>query len=145
MGKTKEKLTIKQNRIFSEEFKKAKVKELISKKIGVTELCRYLQITRASVYKWLYKYSPEHNRGVTLVVQMESEEQKTKYYMQRVAELERIIGQKQLEVDYLNKLLEVGSEELGFDLKKISVPNYRMVPKKPIQTLLQNEPSIYAL
>lgn len=118
MGKTKLKLEIKQPRIFSEEFKKAKVKELISKKVRVSELCRYLQISRASVYKWLYKYSPEHSRGVTLVVQMESEEQKTMYYMQRVAELERIIGQKQLEVDYLNKLLELGSEELGFDLKK---------------------------
>lgn len=118
MGKLREKLTIKQNRIFSEEFKKAKVKELISKKIRIPDLCRYLQISRSAVYKWLYKYSPEHSRGVTLVVQMESEEQKTLYYMQRVAELERIIGQKQLEVDFLNKLIELGSEEIGFDLKK---------------------------
>ena len=49
---------------------------------------------------------------------MESEEQKTKYFMQRVAELERVVGQKQLEVDFLNKLMEIASAELGFDLKK---------------------------
>lgn len=118
MGKTNEKLSIRQPRIFSEEFKKTKVKELISKKIGISQLCRYHQVSRQSVYNWLYKYSEKHNPGVTLVVQMESEAQKSIYYMQRVADLERIIGQKQLEVDYLNKLLELGSNEMGFDLKK---------------------------
>ena len=49
---------------------------------------------------------------------MESEEQKRYELQRRVAQLERIIGQKQLEIDFLNKLLEVGSKELGFDLKK---------------------------
>jgi hypothetical protein len=49
---------------------------------------------------------------------MESESYKTKRLQQQVAELERIIGQKQLEIDFLNKLLEISSEELGFDLKK---------------------------
>jgi hypothetical protein len=41
----------------------------------------------------------------------------------RPAELERIIGQKQMEIDwaalrYLNKLLEIGNHELKIDLKK---------------------------
>jgi len=35
-----------------------------------------------------------------------------------VAELERIIGKKQLEIDYLNKTFELAAEELGYDLKK---------------------------
>jgi hypothetical protein len=29
-----------------------------------------------------------------------------------------VVGQIQLEIDFLNKLIEVGSEELGFDIKK---------------------------
>jgi hypothetical protein len=49
---------------------------------------------------------------------MESESYKTQRLQQKVAELERIIGQKQLEIDFLNKLLEIGSEEIGYDLKK---------------------------
>jgi transposase len=118
MGKLKQKLEIQQQRTFSEEYKKSKVKELVSKKIGISDLSRYLQVSRTSIYNWLYKYSNEHKRGVTLVVQMESEEQKTNFYIQRVAELERVVGQKQLEVDFLNKLLELGSKELGFDIKK---------------------------
>ena len=53
-----------------------------------------------------------------MVVQMESEAHKTLQMLQRVAELERIVGQKQLEIDFLNKLMEVATEELGYDLKK---------------------------
>ncbi len=49
---------------------------------------------------------------------MESEQHKTLYLQQRLGELERIIGQKQMEIDYLNKALEISSEELGYDLKK---------------------------
>ena len=51
---------------------------------------------------------------------MESESHKTHRLQQQVADLERIIGQKQLEIDFLNKLLELGSEDLGFDLKNFS-------------------------
>ena len=53
---------------------------------------------------------------------MKSEEMKNSELLQRMAELERIVGQKQLEIDFLNKLLEIGSGELGFDLKKSFSP-----------------------
>lgn len=56
---------------------------------------------------------------VYLSGQMESEATRTQVQLQRVAELERVVGQKQLELDFLNKLLEIGSKELGFDVKKI--------------------------
>jgi len=118
MNQVKVKLEIKQKRHFSEEFKKAKVKDIVEKRLTVLELSRLHKVSTVAVYKWLYKYSPYHDRKTTLVVQMESEATKTKYLMQQVADLERVIGQKQLEIDFLNKLLEIGSEELGFDLKK---------------------------
>jgi len=118
MKQAKAKLEIKQRRSFSEEFKKSKVKELVEKRITIGELEKLYQVSRVSIYRWLYKYSPHHQRKATFVVQMESEAQKTLYYMQRVAELERIVGQKQLEVDFLNKLMEIAGAELGFDLKK---------------------------
>lgn len=114
----KVKLEIKQRRIFSDEFKKSKVKDLVEKRITVIQLKRMYQISRATVYNWLYKYSPHHDQKTILVVQMESEAEKNKYLLQQLAELERVIGRKQLEIDFLNKLLEIGSEELGFDLKK---------------------------
>ena len=49
---------------------------------------------------------------------MESEALKTKALLERNAELERIIGQKQLKIDYLEKLIEIASDDLKIDLKK---------------------------
>ena len=123
MKQQKPKLEIRQNRRFSEAFKRQKVKELCAKQVTIAQLCRLYKVSTTSVYKWLYKYSPNHQPGTTLVVQMESESQKTALLLQRVADLERVVGQKQLELDFLNELLRVGSEELGFDLKKnFSIP-----------------------
>ena len=118
MKEAKVKLEIKQKRYFSEEFKKARVKDLVEKRVTVLEVSRLHEVSTVAVYKWLYKYSVHHQRQTTLVVQMESEATKTKSLLQQVADLERVIGQKQLEIDFLSKLLEIGSEELGFDLKK---------------------------
>jgi len=118
MRKTQAKLEIKQKRIFSEEFKREKVRDLVDKQITVLQLCRLYGVSRTSVYKWLYRYSPHYHRKTTLVVQMESEAFRTQQLLQRVADLERIIGVKQMEIDFLNRLLEIGSEEMGFDLKK---------------------------
>lgn len=111
-------LEIQQKRTFSEAFKREKVKDLVEKRVSIKQLCSLYEISRTAVYKWLYAYSPHHEQKTILVVQMESEAHKTLLLLQRVAELERVIGQKQLELDFLNKLLEVGSSELGFDLKK---------------------------
>ena len=115
---TKAKLEIRQQRYFSEQFKREKVKELVEKRLTIKQLCQLYNVSKVAVYKWLYKYSPHHQQKTTLVVQMESEAHKTQQLLQRIAELERAVGQKQLEIDFLNKLLELGSEELGFDLKK---------------------------
>ena len=115
---TKQKLEIRERRIFSEEVKKKAVKDLTGKRTTIKALMNEHQISRQTVYKWLYKYSPYHEQKCTLVVQMESEETKNSGLQKRLAELERIVGQKQLEIDFLNKLLDLGSSELGFDLKK---------------------------
>ena len=111
----------KYNRCFSEEFRKSKVKEVTSGRLKVRDLCELHGVSRTSVYKWLYLYS-EAEKGVKTVVQMESEAFKTKHLLQKVAELERAVGQKQLEIDYLNVCLEMASEEVGYDVKKKYAP-----------------------
>jgi transposase len=118
MRQSKSKLEIRERRIFSEELKKKVVKDLVSKRTTIKSLMMEHQISANTVYRWLYQYSPHHEQKCTLVVQMKSEELKNNELRQRLAELERIVGQKQLEIDFLNKLLEIGSSELGFDLKK---------------------------
>lgn len=117
-AETKQKLQIRERRIFSEDLKKKAVRDLTSKRTTIRALINEHQVSEQTVYRWLYKYSPYHERKCTLVVQMKSEETKNSELQKRVADLERVVGQKQLEIDFLNKLLEIGSSELGFDLKK---------------------------
>jgi transposase len=116
--KQRAQLEIKQRRLFSEAFKREKVKDLLEKRISIRQLSRLYEVSRTSVYNWLYTYSPHHEQKTNLVVQMESEAHKTQMLQQRIAELERVVGQKQLELDFLNRLFEIGSQELGFDIKK---------------------------
>ena len=104
-------------RHFSEAFKKEKVQLILEKKVTVYQISDLYKVSRTSVYNWIYKYSQLSPQTIT-VVQMESEEQKTKILLNRVAELERIVGQKQLELDLNIKVFEYAKEELGYDIKK---------------------------
>ena len=117
-------LIIVEQRYFSESFKREKVEELVAKRLTIQELCELYNVSRTSVYKWLYRYSPHHSQKSKMVVEMESEASKTKNLQARIAELERVIGQKQLEIDFNNKVFELAGASLGFDVKK----NFSMEP-----------------
>jgi transposase len=109
---------IRDRRFFSEEFKRQKVKEIESKLATVSEISREYSVSRIAVYKWLYRYSTNLKKGVTQVVQMESEQEKNRKLKERISELERALGRKQMELDFANKMIEIAGEEVGFDLKK---------------------------
>ena len=111
-------LEIRQRRIFSEAFKRQKVQQIVENKITISDIVAHYGVSRMSVYRWLYKYSPHHEKGTNQVVQMESEEHRTKQLMKQVAELEQALGRKQLHIDYLERLIAVSSDELKIDIKK---------------------------
>ena len=119
-GKTSviKKNKLRKRRVFSDTFKRSKVKEIDQGLVSVTEVSKLYNVSCQAIYRWLHKYSINHQKGVIQVVQMESESQKTKALLKRVAELERIVGQKQLQLDFLEKLVEISSKELKIDLKK---------------------------
>ena len=121
----------KYNRCFSEDFKRSKVKELEEKQISIGKLVSLYGISRTTVYKWLYKYSKGYKKGTRLVMELESESKKTEGLLKKVCELEQIVGQKQIEIDYLNKLIELASDKLGIDFKKILSRNTRKVQSQP--------------
>jgi transposase len=128
MGKTSSKGTgkfqknEKINRIFSEAFKREKVALIMQNKLTIQQCCKLYGMRSPTVYRWLSQYSSAYEKGSKMVVQLESEATKTLALQERVAELERIVGQKQLEVDYLNRMLSLLSEELGYDVKKKHAP-----------------------
>lgn len=111
----------KYNRTFSDEFKKSKVKDIQKGLIKIPDLCKMYEVSRTSVYRWVYLYS-DQAPGTKTVMQMESEQHKTLLLLEQVRELERIIGQKQMEIDFLNKSFELAGAELGYDIKKKYAP-----------------------
>jgi transposase-like protein len=113
-----EKNGFREVRIFSEGLKKRIVTDIRNGLITVSASARLYEVGRGTIYKWLDKYSPTHHKGVRKVVEMESETYKFAELQKRLAETERAFGQKQLEVEYLNRLIASASEDLGVDLKK---------------------------
>jgi transposase len=118
VSKKSTKLKIRQRRTFSEEFKREKVQELNAGLYSISSFCKLWDVTSTAVYRWIYLYSPEHKKGTTMVVQKDSESQKTHDLLKQVAELERRLGQKQMQIDYLEKLVELASKEYDIDFKK---------------------------
>lgn len=115
-----EKLTNEERkrRRFSESFKRKKVQEIESGQVKISEICRVYQIRRTAVYKWLYKYGSMQQKKERLIVETESDTQKVMELQKRVAELERIIGQKQIEIDFKDKMIDLAEEVYRVDIKK---------------------------
>ncbi len=105
-------------RYFSEDFKKKKVAELDRKIITIAEICRQYTVSPTSVYKWIYKYSVMRKKAIKMVVEAESDTAKIQALKQHILELEQILGQKQFEVEFLQKQMQIASEQFGIDLKK---------------------------
>ena len=107
----------KYNRRFSEGFRKQRVQAIIDKKITIAQTTRLYGISATSLYKWIYRYS-DQKKGTRTVVEMESEGKKIEGLLSRIAELERIVGQKQMALDLAERTIHLASEEVGFDVKK---------------------------
>ncbi len=108
----------RQNRFFNETFKHSKVSEIDRNILSVTELCKEYQVSRSAVYKWIYKYSLMRKREHKQVIEPESETRKVILLKQEVGELQRVIGEKQLKLDFLEKMVELAEKEYGLDFKK---------------------------
>ena len=108
----------RRRRTFSEEFKRQKVKEIERKQTTVSEVSKAYQVRSNNVYKRIDKYSLKDKNGVRLVVEMESETKRVLALLQKVAELERIVGQKQIVIDFQEKMIELAEQEYNVDIKK---------------------------
>jgi len=118
--KAYEKMTVRErlNRYFSEDFKRQKVSEIDRNLIRVSDLCREYQVSGAAVYRWIYKYSRMRKKGVKQVVERQSDSKKLQYLQEQVKELERIIGEKQIKLDFQEKMIELAENAYKIDIKK---------------------------
>lgn len=108
----------RQYRYFSEEFKKQKVRDIENNILAVSDICREYEVSKTSVYKWIYKFSAMKKKGVRQVIESESDTKKLQALKEHIKELERVLGQKQLLIDFQSKVIELAEEEYQIDIKK---------------------------
>lgn len=108
----------RQNRYFSESFRKKKVKEIEGNLTTVSEISREYEVSTVAVYKWIYKYSVMRKKGVKQVVELLSDTRKIKTLREQIKELERIVGQKQIQIEFKDKMIELAEDMYQIDIKK---------------------------
>ena len=114
----KQSIDERRRRIFSEDFKRKKVREIEQKITTIAEVSREYEVRASNVSKWLTQYSTNRMKSVRTIVESESDTRKLFDLQQKIAELERVIGQKQLLIDFQAKMMELAEQEYGIDIKK---------------------------
>ncbi|HWS60870.1 MAG TPA: transposase [Flavobacterium sp.] len=109
---------LRKNRIYSEEFKKEIVSLFEKGKFSVIQLEKLYDVHNVTIYKWIYKFSTFNEKGIRVVEMKESSMRKLSELEKKVKELEQIVGQKQIKIDYLEKMIDIAKDELNVDIKK---------------------------
>ena len=111
---------VNSTRRYSKAFKKARVAEYERGEFTVQQLSRMYGFSHQSMYNWIYKYSRFSEQNIQVVEHKQSSSEKLKAALQENKKLKEKLGEKQIQLDYLNKLIEVAEEDYGMDIKKNS-------------------------
>ena len=96
------------------------VKQIERGEIRVSEVSKIYGLSPTAIYKWLHKYSEMYKKQTRVIVEQKSLSKKNSDLQSRIELLERSLGQKQLRIDYLEKVVDVASGEFGVDIEKKS-------------------------
>ena len=109
---------LKKQRHYSDEFKKEVVSLFEKGSYSVLQLEKLYGIGNVSIYRWIYKFSTFNEKGIRVVEMKQSSSLKLKELAKKVKDLERIVGQKQIKIDYLEKMIDIAKDEFDIDIKK---------------------------
>lgn len=106
------------NRYFSEEFKIKKVREIERNLSTIKEVTKEYCVSATSVYRWIYKFSAMRKKGVKQIVEAKSDTRRLGVMKDEIKEMHQLVGQKQIEIEFLKKMIELAELEYGIDIKK---------------------------
>lgn len=107
------------HRRFSETFKTEKVREVEVGLVRVIDLCKTYEISSMTVYRWLDKYgSKREKKQERMIVETLSDTKQLMDLKKRVAELERLVGQKQIQIEFQEKMIDLAEDFYQVDIKK---------------------------
>jgi transposase-like protein len=124
----------RKRRQFSESFKRKKVQEIESGQTKIAELCKQYDTNRSSVYKWLNKYGNMKTKKERLVIENESDTKQIMALKKENAHLKMIIGEKQIQIDFKDKMIEIAEDHYGVDIKK----KFETTPSDIIKNIKKN-------
>lgn len=107
----------RRHRRYSDDFRRARVKDFESGTFSVAQISRLYNIAETVLYRWIKKYTTLPQQNAVIMEVPNSQTAKVKALEERLALLERKLGQKQIELDFANAKLEI-LEEDGIDVKK---------------------------
>lgn len=105
-------------RTFSKDFKRKKIRELERNLTSIPDICRTYSVSRTSVYNWIYKYSTMAKKQEKQIIEAKSDTKKIQALEEKIKELERTVGQKQLLIEFKEKMIEIAEDTYGIDIKK---------------------------
>jgi transposase len=108
----------RRRRTFSEEFKQKKVREIEQKITTIAEVSRQYELRESNIHKWLRKFGNNYMKGTRTIVESESDTVKIAALKKKVAELELLIGQKQVQLEFKDKMIDLAEEHYRVDIKK---------------------------
>lgn len=108
----------KEKRIFSTELKLDLVSKIEQGDLRVMDITRTYGVSKTAVYNWLRKYSDLYKKETRVVVEHKSISKKNRELQEQIKKLEQALGQKQMRIDYLEKVVEFASERTGEDIEK---------------------------
>jgi transposase-like protein len=107
----------KPRRVFSESFKRDKVKLYETGQMSVSQLSKLYEISETALYKWINKYrvTPSSER---IVVETDSDYLKLVELQGRIEKMERLIGNQQIALEYHKGIIESASAHYKEDIEK---------------------------
>jgi transposase-like protein len=108
----------RRSRTFSESFKKQKVRDIEQGLVRVSEVCKAYEVSYTAVYNWIQLYGTNRDKKERMIVETQSDTHSLLFLKQKVAELERLLGQKQVLLEFQSKLIDLAEETYGIDIKK---------------------------
>lgn len=107
----------RQRRTFSTAFKKEKVRKIELGLVKVSEICKLYEVSVTAVYRWINIYGTQ-KKTERLVMQSSSDEKMLLDLKARLVELEQIVGQKQIEIEFYKKMVDLAEDHYDIDIKK---------------------------
>ena len=107
----------KTRRVFSESFKREKVRILEMGKMSISGMSRMYDVSETSLYKWKKKYS-SYPAADRVVMETESDYLQLLQLSKQVEDMQRLIGVQQVKLDYFSRVLTQANAHFGEDIEK---------------------------